>query len=130
MAAWQVFTVSRRSKIHVPPCFRPEVEERDFDKWFGKYHPDVIVSHDRRIFRWVEERGLRCPDDVGVARLSIGGDETFYSGVYENNPIIGATAVDILVGLLQRGQFGVPRFPTRTLVEGEWRENKTVRRQG
>jgi LacI family transcriptional regulator len=69
------------------------------------------------------------PEDVGVAQSSVACNETHVSGINENGFLIGRTAMDFLVGMLQRGERGAPETPIRILVEGAWREGGTVRRQ-
>jgi LacI family transcriptional regulator len=45
----------------------------------------------------------------------------------ENTEQVGATAVDVLVEMMHRGERGVPRVPTCHLVEAIWMPGSTVR---
>ena len=71
--------------------------------------------------------GYSIPRDLGFASLTLSKDETRLSGIYQNDLLIGKKAVDVLVGMLQRGERGVPETPVSTLVEGEWRRGTTLK---
>jgi LacI family transcriptional regulator len=128
---WHHFN-NNPGKTHLKPCVVKDEEDARgaFMKWFRKTSPDVVVSTGGlSIIEWLKELGLRVPRDVGHVRLSVAKDEKFLSGVYENGLLIGRTAVEFLVGMLQRGECGLPETPIRILVEGAWRPGKTIRRQ-
>lgn len=99
-----------------------------------QYRPDVIVSVSRFGIRLIEERGLAVPGELGYASLDLDGDMPEYeglSGIDQNSHMVGAAAVDMLVGAIQRGQRGVPLHPVRIEVEGVWRHGtSTVRQDG
>lgn len=116
----------------IDPCVIPDTE-RDlpvFREWFLRTSPDVIISDTSLpVADWLRDLGKRVPRDVGVVQLSVASDETHVSGINENGLLIGRTAMDFLIGMLQRGERGAPETPIRILVEGAWREGGTVRRQ-
>lgn len=64
--------------------------------------------------------GFVFPRDLAVACPMMFDREGSLSGVCENSALIGAAAVDFLVAMIQRGERGVPAFPQRILIEGEW----------
>jgi LacI family transcriptional regulator/LacI family repressor for deo operon, udp, cdd, tsx, nupC, and nupG len=71
--------------------------------------------------------GLRAPRDLGLAAPNLARPNPAVAGVVENSTEIGAVAVDLVVAMLQRGERGVPPFPQRIHVEGEWHEARSVR---
>lgn len=97
--------------------------------WYEKYRPDAIVTSDSLILNQLKLIGLKAPDDVGVACFSLPNVDENLTGVHENSLRIGAVAVDFLVGMLHRGERGVPDLPQRTLVEGNWIVGTTVKEQ-
>jgi len=116
----------------IEPCFDPSINppEETIERWFRKTSPDVILflgGFD--VARWIRKMGVRIPEDVGLANLSLAVNDTTLSGVYENGIMIGRTAVDNLVEMLQRGEQGPPTTPIRILVEGVWRDGETTRPQ-
>ncbi len=107
------------------------VDDRElFQAWYLKNRPDVVISDiDHEIDEWLGDLGVRVPEDVGCAWLSLGADDKTRAGVDQNGRLIGQTAVDFLVGMLQRGEHGIPATPVRILVEGTWRQGTTLRAQ-
>lgn len=98
-----------------------------FRKWFRKEKPDVVISiGGLPVVSWLRDLGVSVPKEAGYARLSLAQDESYLSGIYENGFVIGSTAVDFLVGMLQRGEQGAPETPIRILVEGIWKSGQTV----
>jgi hypothetical protein len=49
-------------------------------------------------------------------------NEPHRAGINENDALVGAAAVDTLVGMLARNEFGVPRHPQRVPIEGFWQQ--------
>jgi len=116
------------AKNRVPPLMSKEVREDQFRAWFKKHRPDVIVTVERQVRGWLEKGfAMRIPDDVGLAHLNVGPEETWLAGIDQNDQLIGATAVDFLGGMLQRNERGMPASPIRTLVEGVWKPGQSVR---
>ncbi|MES2310360.1 MAG: LacI family DNA-binding transcriptional regulator [Verrucomicrobiota bacterium] len=100
---------------------------RLFKKWFSKEKPDLIISSgDWPMLLWLKEMGLSVPRDVGYARLSVSQNDIIHSGIYENGLLIGKISVDYLISLIQTREKGIPRVPVRLMVEGEWKQGKTL----
>lgn len=101
-----------------------------FMEWFEKTRPDVIISDtDGPNLEELQKIGQRVPEDIGCAWLSLGQNDELRSGVDQKGYTIGQTAVDFMVGMLQRGERGIPKTPIRILVEGTWCPGKTLRAQ-
>jgi LacI family transcriptional regulator len=99
-----------------------------FRQWLKKHRPDVVISNDFSILDWLREMGLRVPEDIGFAVPSHAPGPQACSGIDENNEMVGAMAVDMLVEMIQRGDRGIPQVPHCELIEGTWIEGSTVRR--
>lgn len=41
--------------------------------------------------------------------------------------MIGSTTIELLVAQMHRNEYGLPRRPRLTLINGEWREGSTLR---
>lgn len=113
---------------HIPPLLENNRRETEVPVWLEKYQPDVVISHSGAL-NWLRTLGCRIPSKMGFACMSIGRDEKELSGLYQNNVRIGEAAVDMIISLLNRGERGAPKIPTRILVESEWNPGKTLRRQ-
>ena len=46
--------------------------------------------------------------------------EQGYAGIYLNPGVVGALAVDMVVGMMHRGETGLPSKPHHVLVPGKW----------
>ena len=128
LLAWKEPTLGQ-----VPPLLFVDDRALEADTllvdWLGTHRPDVVVSLSYLAER-VERLGYAIPRDIGFATISIDVAEARWAGIYQNGRIIGGKAVDMAVGMLHRGERGVPEVPVRMLVEGTWRDGETVRRQG
>jgi LacI family transcriptional regulator len=121
---------------HVPPQKQIPIfmeltpwKKKPFFRWMQKYRPDVVVSFDNEIYVWIQEMGLRIPEEIGFALIAKHAELLPHlSGIDENNKLVGATAVDVLVRLIQRRETGAPTIPISTLVEGRWIAGDSTRR--
>lgn len=94
-----------------------------------KEKPDVLlVNHSlwRLLAPRVAAAGLRVPENLSVAVVTVPDADNGLGGITENAPLIGAMAVDTLSGLLQRGDYGLPKRPFRLFTEGEYVPGKTI----
>ena len=71
--------------------------------------------------------GLRVPSDIGLASLGCAEVGDRFSGVCQLGHKKGAAAMDVLVGLVERNETGLPEQPITTLVEGRWNPGRTLR---
>lgn len=63
----------------------------------------------------------KLPAGVEIVDISM-RERKNLAGIYEDSEAIGSVAMDFLVGMLQRGERGIPMIPVHTLVEGKWWE--------
>ncbi len=122
---------------HVPPFLdydqirhdRPALAAKLAD-YIREERLDALVTADYQLLEVLKLAGISAPRDIGVAGLSLPAQEGRMSGVVEDSEKIGEIAVDILVGMIQRGERGVPSTPIRTHLEGTWHEAETLPRRG
>lgn len=112
----------------IPYCVDGGLGGPRFTAWLEKNKPDVVVSYSE-IASTLRKMGYSLPQDIGFASLDLSPDDTELAGLNENSFYIGQKAVDILVGLLHRGERGIPAVPTRLLVESTWVSGTTLRQQ-
>lgn len=94
--------------------------------WFKAEMPDVVIaSGDVTAKPIVDLLGLRIPGSVGFVSASK-ADRSIFAGVDEHPEEIGATAIEQLAAMIQRGEIGRPRLPKVTMVDGEWLANRSV----
>ncbi|NBQ65231.1 MAG: tetratricopeptide repeat protein, partial [Verrucomicrobia bacterium] len=77
------------SQTELPPPFLVVVpRQNEFDRWFERHRPDVIISVDRLGLRLLRGRGELVPGNVGYASLDIDGDRADFpevSGIDQNS---------------------------------------------
>ncbi len=115
-----------------PPLIMAAPNQAEFDRWFDQHRPDAIISVNRYVLQFLKNRGLNVPEDLGYASLDLDGDipeNSGLSGIDQNSQLVGAAAVDMLIGAMQRAQRGVPEHPLRVEVEGTWRHGKSTRKR-
>lgn len=102
--------------------------EASFVKWFRKHEPDVIISQQKEILKWLGNLNLKVPEDVGFVHMNCPDSSGEFAGIYQNGKVIGEVAVDFLVAMVQRNERGVPNLAHSILVEGTWVDGKTIRK--
>jgi LacI family transcriptional regulator len=107
---------------------RPPLERKGFAKWLDKNQPDVLIAFGD-LLPMVESLGYRVPRDVGFVSVAVNPHDAYISGANQNDFLIGQTAVNVLVGMINHQERGVPEIPIRTLVDSVWFPGKTVRQQ-
>lgn len=97
-----------------------------FERWLETEKPDAIVSNDLFFLDWIALVGLRVPGDIGFASLGIFPGTTTRSGVDQRTEHIGAAALDLVVGQIQRNEYGIPAVPQNVLVPAVWVDGETI----
>jgi len=113
-----------------PLTFQDNSEKQKLFEWREAGNPDVIVSIGWDVYRWLQERRIRIPTDVAFAHLGLDGAYPGVAGIDQKSKIIGAAAVDLLVGQIYRNEYYVPRQPKIMLLDGEWIPGRTAPRIG
>lgn len=110
-----------------PPYCEREPAARTFARWFEKHRPDaVIATHAAPVAEWLRALGVAVPGDVGLVDLNPLPKQDF-SGVRNDPARIGALAIELLVGLLQRNITGLAAGPReQVLLPGHWCEGSTL----
>jgi LacI family transcriptional regulator len=112
----------------VPPLIaRTPAAEKDFAGWYGSHRPDVILFSDQPVRTWVERLPVRVPRDVGLVHLDWSPELAPLAGLDSDPELLGAAAVDLLVGQLQANELGIPRHEKIIAVRGRWVAGATVR---
>lgn len=122
---WAAAYLQRRDLASAGPFAPPLILDRPdlvrFKRWFDRYQPDVLISLNQFALGMLDKLKRQIPRDVGYASLDLDGEAGRHlSGIDQNCHLVGATAIDMLVGAIHRGQTGLPLHPVRTLVAGTW----------
>ncbi len=121
LAAYQVAQRVLPSADRLPALRERPWTFRGFKAWFQEHRPDVILgTQTNEIDGWLHRLGRRVPREVEVVSLDFQPEEDGRLGLTQNYPLIAATGVDFLIGMLQRGERGIPERPITLLSEGQW----------
>ena len=116
-----------RQSDRIPVLLMRKPHGQEFPGWFERHHPEAIIGSDPIIVEWLHDLGQIVPDDVGFAHLDWSKHLGGIAGIDQNSEVVGATAVDLVVNQLHRGERGIPTHPKVVLIEGRWTEGSTVR---
>lgn len=108
-----------------------EVEEAQLAGWYGQQRPDVLlfvhlpdmIPRFRAVIRRLQ---IDVPARLGVAVLSHLVDGTGFSGLQQNQRLMGAWAVELLAARIANRDFGIPASPRTEMVESEWIEGGSL----
>jgi hypothetical protein len=94
--------------------------------WCRKEKVEVLIGAEAGILTIVRHAKV-FPGHFDYAAGSWNDEEPEIAGLDQLPDQIGATAVDLVIGQLQRGERGVPTMASTTMVEGIWRPGESVR---
>lgn len=94
--------------------------------WMARNKPDAMVISDIALLEWFKEIGTRIPEEMAVVPL-----ERYpgYACLDQKPGMVGAAAIDLIIGLIQRNETGLPADPKVVMVEGAWVEGPSIRPQ-
>ncbi|HEY3755541.1 MAG TPA: LacI family DNA-binding transcriptional regulator [Opitutaceae bacterium] len=114
----------------IPP-FSPEAVvgpnfEREFRRWMRQHRPDVLLTVESVVARLIRLLGSRYPQGTGLCMLDHNGTSEM-AGIDQHAALVGAAALDLLAGQLQRAEIGLNPHPRVTMVEGTWVSGNSLR---
>jgi len=92
---------------------------RKIRRWVEHWRVDAVLCPSSIQYRLIDA-GYRIPDDFAIALLGELAGHPAYAGMDEQGFRTGVAAVDTIVGMIHRGERGVPELPYRLLIEGRW----------
>jgi DNA-binding LacI/PurR family transcriptional regulator len=113
----------------IPFCeYRPKAEfPAHFLKWFNTQKPDVVLAtHADPIVDLLAAQGGKLPRGVELFLLVNDKLHQGFTGIHSDPDILGSLAVDMVVGMLHRGETGLPTEAHHVLVPGRWVDNNVV----
>lgn len=126
-AAFHAFQARQDPLDFVPPLIAPDYVQlqASFTAWFREHRPDVVLSHFPQMRDWIAS----CRDTASADLVLLNSlYQTYPCAALDLQPrILGARAVEMVVGQILRNELGVPNWPSRTTVQAKWIEGPTVR---
>lgn len=99
---------------------------KPFETWFQKHRPDVIITLHGAVREWLLSMNLHIPAEVGLVHLDLTPNLGGWSGMKQNNDLVGAAAVDMLIAQMNRNEFAPPAFSKCVLIESTWVPGATL----
>ena len=98
------------------PGIFPNIIAKEVAGWCRKQRPDVLLSNDRDIPRYLGAAGLA----TAFASLDRYPEDELFAGVDQAHEQIGSTAIDLIVAQVNRNERGIPPYSKTVLIEGRW----------
>ena len=114
--------VLRMAAMEKPPLLH-WLEAQRPDVLIFVHLPEMVVS----LGAVLREKQVRVPGQLGVAVLGHQVEGTGFSGIQQNQHLMGAWAVELLAARIANRDLGVPANPRIEMVEGEWVQGETLR---
>ena len=98
----------------------PMLDDAGFANWVRRYKPDAILVEaiaPELLARSIARSGMRTkPVIIAMDRSPTDSGP----GIDQKPEAIGSVAIEILAGMIYRGERGLPAHPQSIAVEGEW----------
>jgi LacI family transcriptional regulator len=106
---------------------RENVGAAEFSDWLYRNEPDSLLVYKFPVRSLLRKRGIRVPEDIGLAYLYRTSDEMgSAAGIDGNLDVVGAAAFDLVVERLHANATGVSKHPKEVLITGSWYEGPTL----
>lgn len=100
-----------------------------FAQWMNKEKPDVIFTLYNVVKHWLTNLGYTIPADIGLIQYEWRTSHPDWAGMNQHNDITGEAAIDMLIGMIHRGESSISDFPRATLIGPTWIDGQTVKKQ-
>lgn len=119
----------RRGPGPVPPLLLPEIDPpsdlRTLSTWLRLHRPDSILTNLRPLRHMLAQLDLAVPRDIALATLSV-HDGDADAGIDQNPRVIGETACETLIAMVQQNMRGLPDHPREILIRGRWVDGSSL----
>ena len=126
-AAFHAFYPPAEHGKAVPALVTRELTRREFESWFRRYRPDVVLCHFTHVIDWMESCGARVPATHGFVCLNFINQQRPCASLDLQPREIGARGCELLIGQLHNNARGIPLQAARTTILPRWQEGPTVR---
>jgi LacI family transcriptional regulator len=127
-SAYMLWRRERGFENNLPTLIYDTLDGAATKKWIVENKIDAVASVEAVLYDLLEKQGLSIPDDLGFCLLDRPEKKFFpLSGIGQNARLIGQSAMDILVGLVRRGEWGVPEYPSQWICNGQWVSGSSTR---
>jgi DNA-binding LacI/PurR family transcriptional regulator len=116
----------------IPVLRLDKVEERPLLAWLHRHQPDVVIFVHlfdalEKFSEILRRHKIAVPGQLGVAAVSHHIEATRFSGMQQNQQLMGEWAVELLVARIMHHDFGIPAIPRLEMVESRWVDGTSLR---
>jgi len=117
------------------PVLQIESVDASLLQWYQRHRPDslyFVQGGDSALNDFkalLKGAGIQVPGDLGLAVGCQIIDGTEFSGMQQNQRLMGHWAIELLVSRVLNRDLGIPATPRCLMVESSWHDGKTLRRQ-
>jgi DNA-binding LacI/PurR family transcriptional regulator len=97
-----------------------------FRAWVRSNQLDCVISSWEYVIDLAKNAGLRVPQDIACACLSLSDPNEQLAGVIQNHHVVGQKAAQTIALSLKTGQRGIPMNPSSMYVEGVWKDGPSA----
>lgn len=112
----------------VPPLRAATITRKDFDRWFAKHEPDVVLGHYPEVIGWMKAAGAKLPKTHAFVCLnSLRAEEGECAALDLQTGELGGRAAELVIAQLLHNEFGIPERPSLTTIPAKLLEGSTLR---
>lgn len=99
-----------------------------FQQWLKKEKPDVLIhaGPPYLLYNLKNDLKMKVPEEIGYCSLDHYGDDPIASGILQSRIKEGSLTVELLTGMILRGETGKPDIPYCLELEGIWIPGKSL----
>ncbi len=109
----------------VPICLFPDGSAKEIKAWLLTHQPDILITCHNEARRALAELETKIP----LVHLDCGTQKDSPPGIRQNWEMVGAAAIDQIVGQIHRNERGLPSHPQTTSIASDWIEGSSDRRE-
>jgi len=112
----------------IPTLRLPEITRPDFESWFRRHDPDVVIGHSPDVIGWMKACGARLPRTHGFVCLNVLRTSGNCATLDLQTAELGARATELVVGQLLHNELGIPPQPSLTTIPARLIDGPTLRK--
>lgn len=121
------------SSAAIPPLVTPQYDPdpTTLKQWIEVNNPDAIITNSELTLDPISSlltARKRCRITLASTTLAA-PTTTRFTGIIDNAPEVGATAIEMLAAMIQRGERGLPTLPRTTTIAGRFYLPKLLQRR-
>lgn len=98
-----------------------------FVRWLRRHRPEAVIAVGRFFVDWIRAEKIEVPAELGVVCTSSTVAPPGFCCIDQQPRKLGEAAVDLLIGQMNRGDYGRPSNPKTVFTDVAWVEGNSLR---